>query len=47
MSNTLKIVLAILGVTLVLLFMVAGKLIGGYNQVIAMDENDKTKWALV
>jgi LemA protein len=47
MSNTLKIVLVILGVTLVLLFMVAGKLIGGYNQVIAMDENVKGKWAQV
>ena len=35
MSNTLKIVLVILGITLVLLFMVAGKLISGYNQVIA------------
>ena len=47
MSNTLKIVLVILGVTLVLLFMVAGKLISGYNQVIAMDENVKGKWAQV
>ncbi len=47
MSNTLKTVLVILGVTLVLLFMVAGKLIGGYNQVIAMDENVKSKWAQV
>jgi LemA protein len=47
MSNTLKIVLIILGITLVLLFMVGGKLIGGYNQVIAMDENVKGKWAQV
>jgi N-methylhydantoinase A len=37
MSNTLKIVLAILGVTLLVLFMIAGKLIGGYNKVITFD----------
>jgi len=29
------------------LFMIGGKLIAGYNQVIAMDENVKGKWAQV
>lgn len=47
MSKALKIVLITLGVMLVLLVMVAGKLIGGYNRVIAMDENVKNKWAQV
>ena len=47
MSKTLKILLVVLGVALVLLFMVGGKLISGYNNVIAMDENVKSKWAQV
>ena len=47
MSKTLKILLVILGVALVLLFIVGGKLISGYNNVIAMDENVKSKWAQV
>ncbi len=47
MSKALKSVLVILGVTLVLLILVAGKLIGGYNKVISMDENVKSKWAQV
>ena len=47
MSNTLKIVLVIMGVTVLLLFLVGGKLIAGYNQVITMDENVKGKWAQV
>ena len=47
MSNTIKIVLVILGVTILVLFMVAGKLIGGYNKVITMEENVKGKWAQV
>jgi LemA protein len=47
MSKGLKIVLVILGVTLVLMFMIAGKLITGYNQVITLEENVKGKWAQV
>ena len=47
MSNGLKIVLVILGITLVVIFMIGGKLIAGYNQVIAMEENVKGKWAQV
>ena len=47
MSKGLKILLVILGITLVVLFMIGGKLIAGYNQVIAMDENVKGKWAQV
>jgi LemA protein len=47
MSNGLKIVLVILGITLVGLFMIGGKLIAGYNQVITMEENVKGKWAQV
>jgi len=47
MSNGLKIVLVILGITLVLIFMIGGKLIAGYNQVITLEENVKGKWAQV
>lgn len=47
MSNGLKIVLVVLGITLVLLFLLGGKLIGGYNRVITMEENVKSKWAQV
>ena len=47
MSNGLKIVLVILGITLVVMFMIGGKLIAGYNQVITMEENVKGKWAQV
>ena len=47
MPKGLKIVLVVLAVTLVIVFLIAGKLIGGYNQVIAMEENVKGKWAQV
>ena len=47
MPKGLKIILVVLGITLVVLFLIAGKLIGGYNQVIAMEENVKSKWAQV
>jgi LemA protein len=47
MSSTLKFVFVILGITLLLMFIVGGKLIAGYNNVIAMDENVKGKWAQV
>jgi len=47
MSNALKVVLIILGVTVLLLVIVGGKLITGYNQVITMEEDVKGKWAQV
>ena len=47
MSNTLKVVLIILSITVLFLFFMGGKLISGYNQVIAMEENVKGKWAQV
>jgi LemA protein len=47
MSNTLKVVLIILGITVLFLIFMGGKLISGYNQVIAMEENVKGKWAQV
>ena len=47
MSNALKVVLVILGVTVLLLFIVGGKLIAGYNRVITMEEDVKGKWAQV
>jgi len=47
MSNALKVVLIILGVTVLLLVIVGGKLIAGYNQVITMEEDVKGKWAQV
>ena len=47
MSNTLKAVLIILGITVLLMLFMGGKLIAGYNQVITMEENVKGKWAQV
>ncbi|MBU4344410.1 MAG: LemA family protein [Desulfobacteraceae bacterium] len=47
MSKSLKTVLIIIGVVLLVGILVTGKLIGGYNAVIAMDENVKGKWAQV
>ena len=47
MSKQLKIVLIVVGVILLFGFMVFGKIIAGYNNVIAMDENVKGKWAQV
>lgn len=47
MSKTLKIVLIVVGIIVVVGFMVGGWVIGGYNRVIAMDENVKGKWAQV
>jgi len=47
MSNTLKIVLIILGITVLFMIIMGGKLIAGYNQVITMEENVKGKWAQV
>ncbi len=47
MSTATKTILIILGVVLLLALLVGGKLISGYNKVIAMDENVKGKWAQV
>jgi LemA protein len=47
MSNTLKVVLIILVITVLFMIIMGGKLIAGYNQVIAMEENVKGKWAQV
>ncbi len=47
MSKSLKTILIIAGVVLLVGIFVAGRLIGGYNTVIAMDENVKGKWAQV
>ena len=47
MSNALKVVLIILGVTVLLMFIVGGRLIAGYNRVITMQEDVKGKWAQV
>jgi LemA protein len=47
MSNTVKVVLVVLGVILLGLILMGGKLIAGYNQVITMEENVKGKWAQV
>ncbi len=47
MSNGLKIVLIILGITVLFMIIMGGKLIAGYNQVITMEENVKGKWAQV
>ena len=47
MSTATKIILIVLGVILLIALLVGGKLISGYNRVIAMDENVKGKWAQV
>jgi LemA protein len=47
MSKSLKNILIISGVVLLLSILVVGRIIGGYNTVIAMDENVKGKWAQV
>jgi len=47
MSNALKVVLISLGITVLFMIIMGGKLIAGYNQVIAMEENVKGKWAQV
>ncbi len=47
MSKTLKITLIIVGILLLFVFILGGKIISGYNNVIAMDENVKGKWAQV
>jgi len=47
MSKQLKIILITLGVILLVSFLALGKIVTGYNNVIAMDENIKGKWAQV
>jgi len=47
MSKALKTGLIILAVILLFVIVVGGKLISGYNNVVAMDENVKGKWAQV
>lgn len=47
MSKSLKTILIISGVVLLFTILLGGKIIGGYNTVIAMDENVKGKWAQV
>jgi len=47
MSKQLKIILITLGVILLIGLMAFGKIVTGYNNVIAMDENIKGKWAQV
>lgn len=47
MSKTLKTILIIVGIIVVIGIIGFKWLIGGYNRVIAMDENVKGKWAQV
>lgn len=47
MSKGLKIALIVAGIVLLVIVMIGGNLIAGYNRVIAMDENIKGKWAQV
>jgi LemA protein len=47
MSKNLKTILIIVGVVVLVGFMAFGKIIAGYNRVIAMDEDVKGKWAQV
>ena len=47
MSKQLKTILIIVGVVVLVGFMAFGKIIAGYNRVIAMDEDVKGKWAQV
>jgi LemA protein len=47
MSKGLKITLIVIGIVLFIGFGIFGWLIKGYNNVIAMDENVKGKWAQV
>lgn len=47
MSKKLKTILIVVGIVALVGFMAFGKIIAGYNGVIAMDENVKGKWAQV
>ena len=47
MSKKMKTILIIVGIVVLVGFMMFGKIVAGYNRVIAMDENVKGKWAQV
>ena len=47
MSQGTKTILIILGVFVLIFLLLIGKIIAGYNRVVAMDENVKGKWAQV
>jgi LemA protein len=47
MSKGVKITLIVVSVLIVIAILISGRLIGGYNRVVAMDENVKGKWAQV
>ncbi len=47
MSKGVKTLLVIVGIVLLLAFIVGGKLIGGYNRVITLEENVKGRWSQV
>ena len=47
MSKKMKTILIVVGIVVLVGFMTFGKIIAGYNRVIAMDENVKGKWAQV
>ena len=47
MSKKMKTILIVVGIVVLVGFMAFGKIIAGYNRVIAMDEDVKGKWAQV
>lgn len=47
MSKQMKTILIILGIIVVIAVIFVGRIIAGYNRVIAMDENVKGRWAQV
>ena len=47
MSKGVKTLLVIVGIVLLLAFIVGGKLIGGYNRVITLEQNVKGRWSQV
>jgi LemA protein len=47
MSKQMKTIFIVVGIVVLIGIMMFGKIIAGYNQVIAMDENVKGKWAQV
>lgn len=47
MSKGVKILLVIVGIILVLVFVIGGKLKAGHDHVITLDESVKNKWAQV
>jgi len=47
MSKALKVFLVVLAVVLLAGFLLVGKIIGGYNHVVSLDEDVKGKWAQV